>query len=73
MDFKELIIKIITAGSGISSKRIVGVLAWVVILVVGVCCSIYGIQAPEIFESIIIAATTLLGVDSITNIWKKKS
>ena len=54
----------------ISSKRVVGVVAWGVVLFVFVYCTIIDIQAPEISYAIITAATALLGVDSVTNIFK---
>lgn len=55
----------------ISSKRICGVLGWFVCLGVLVYCTIMVIQAPVMIDTIIISSTALLGVDSITNIWKK--
>lgn len=70
---KELFIKLITSGSGLSSKRFLGFLGWIVCLVVAIYCTILEIQAPVFLDSIIIASTALLGVDSITDIWKKKA
>ena len=34
-------------------------------------CTISKIQAPDMVEDYMIASVCLLGVDSITNIWKK--
>lgn len=54
----------------ISSKRICGVIGWFVCLGILIYCTIMVIQAPVMVDSIVIASTTLLGVDSIVNIWK---
>lgn len=61
--------------NSISSKRICGVLGWLLCLGVLGYCTYNEIQAPVMVDSIVIASTTLLGVDSIANIWKgpKKS
>lgn len=55
----------------ISSKRICGVIGWFICLGILIYCTIMVIQAPVMIDSIVIASTALLGVDSITNIWKK--
>ena len=55
----------------ISSKRICGVIGWFVCLGILIYCTIAVIQAPVMIDTIIISSTALLGVDSITNIWKK--
>ena len=57
--------------NSISSKRICGVLGWLLCLGILGYCTYKEIQAPIMIDSIVIASTTLLGVDSITNIWKK--
>lgn len=59
-----------TKGS-LSSKRICGVFGWLVCLIVTIYCTYKGTQAPLIADSIILATVALLGVDSITGIWKK--
>ena len=59
-----------TQGS-VSSKRVCGVLGWLVCLGVLTYCTIKVIQAPVMVDAIIITSATLLGVDSITSIWKK--
>ena len=56
--------------NSISSKRICGVLGWLLCLGVLGYCTYKEIQAPVMIDSIVIASTTLLGVDSIANIWK---
>ena len=56
--------------NSISSKRICGVLGWLLCLGVLGYCTFKQVQAPVMIDSIVIASTTLLGVDSIANIWK---
>ena len=67
---KEYIKLMITSHSGISSKRVCGVLGFLVIMFVIVFCAIAQIQAPAILETFIWAVCALLGIDSITGIWK---
>ena len=58
-----------TKGS-ISSKRVCGFLGWLTCLAVLVYCTILTVQAPLFADGVLIATTALLGVDSITGIWK---
>ena len=60
----------ITSHSGISSKRVCGVLGFLVIAFVLVYCTICGLQAPIMIDTFIWAVALLLGVDSVTSIWK---
>lgn len=63
---------IFQANSGdLSSKRVCGVAGFAVVLGIAIACTITGMQAPAIVADIIYASVALLGVDSITNIWKK--
>lgn len=67
----NFIIKLLTSRSGLSSKRFCGIVGWIICLIVMCGCAIANQQAPEITDIIVITSATLLGVDSITNIWKK--
>lgn len=58
-----------TKGS-ISSKRVCGFLGWLTCLAVLVYCTILTVQAPLFADGVLIATTALLGVDSVTSIWK---
>lgn len=71
MKFKEFILKVVSANSGISSKRVCGIIGWIVCLIIVIQCTVTNTEAPTFADSIIIASSALLGVDSITNIWKK--
>ena len=55
---------------GLSSKRICGVLGWIVCLGIAIYCTLNIIQAPLIIETILLCCMGLLGIDSITGIWK---
>ena len=67
---KEFIKLMVTSHSGISSKRVCGVLGFLVIMFVIIFCAVNNTQAPIIMEPFIWAVAVLLGVDSITGIWK---
>lgn len=64
--FKDML----DARSSVSSKRFCGVLGWLVSIGVIIYCTIHVIQAPAIMEFFLLSVVGLLGVDSITNIWK---
>lgn len=68
---KEYIKLMITAHSGISSKRVCGVLGFLTIMFILIFCAIAETQAPLITDTFIWAVCMLLGLDSITGIWKK--
>lgn len=72
MKFKEFILKTIQSHSGISSKRVCGIAGWLVCLCILVYCAIKQTQAPNAIDNIIYACMGLLGIDSITGIWKDK-
>lgn len=67
---KNFFIEMVTAHSGLSSKRICGFLGWVVSLLISIYCTIVSKEAPEIVETIVFSTILLLGVDSVTSIWK---
>lgn len=68
---KEFIKLMVTSHSGISSKRVCGVLGFIVIAFVIIFCTVSSIEAPLILETFIWAVCTLLGIDSVTGIFKK--
>ena len=61
----------VTSHSGISSKRICGVIGWLVAIGVLMYCTIMVIQAPLMIDTFLVCCMALLGIDSITGIWKK--
>lgn len=69
--FIEFLKQVITSHSGISSKRVCGILGFLAILFVLIYCTVCGIQAPLMIDTFIYAICLLLGIDSVTGIWKK--
>lgn len=67
---KEYLRLIITSHSGISSKRVCGCLGFLVIMFSIIFCTVTGTQAPLILETFIWAVCMLLGIDSVTGIFK---
>lgn len=55
-----------------SSKRFFGGIGFIVSTGLVIYCTITGKEAPGIVEFYIICTVSLLGLDSITNIWNKK-
>lgn len=73
MNIKQIIKSILSSSqSSISSKRLCGIIGWLVCLGICIYCTIQVIQAPMVTDSILIGSATLLGVDSVTGIWKNK-
>jgi hypothetical protein len=62
----------VTSHSGISSKRVCGVLGFLVIIFVVIYCTVNDIEAPSMIDDFIYAICLLLGIDSVTSIWKNK-
>jgi len=56
----------------LSSKRLCGIISWVCCSAVLIICTITERQAPEMIDIMVYASTALLGVDSITDIWKRE-
>jgi hypothetical protein len=70
---KEFIKSMLRGESGISSKRVCGVLGWLVSIGIILYCTTTNQQAPEIMDTFILGIMGLLGIDSVTGIWKGKS
>ena len=59
--------EILSAKSGrLSSKRVCGMLGWIIILVGYIYCIINGQELPGITDILVWAIVALLGVDSVT-------
>ena len=69
---KKFLLKLITANSGVSSKRVAGLLGWIIVLFIGTWCTIKIIEAPNITNEILWGSVALLGTDAVTKIWRKK-
>ena len=70
--FKYYLRLIITSHSGISSKRVCGILGFLVIMFSIIFCTITGAQTPVILEPFIWAVCMLLGIDSIMSPFYQK-
>ncbi len=69
---KRFLKEMLSGFSGrISSKRVCGVLGWFVCLSSFIYCTINAIQAPTMVDILLLSCMGLLGVDSVTSIWKK--
>ena len=62
--------QMVTSHSGISSKRVCGVIGFVAVIFVLIYCTVQGIQALDMIDTFIYAICLLLGIDSVTGIWK---
>lgn len=71
MKFATFLKQVFTSHSGISSKRVCGVTGWFVAIGVLIYCTIATIQAPLMIDTFLICVMALLGIDSVTGIWKK--
>ena len=71
VSMKNFLIKLITAHTGISSKRVCGVIGWLVCLCITIGCTITNIEAPQVTDTVLLCCMGLLGIDSVTGIWRK--
>lgn len=67
----EFVKKLIMSHSGVSSKRLCGILGFIVIVCIMIIFPIFKIDTPNCMDTFIISIVSLLGVDSITGIFKK--
>lgn len=69
---KKFLKEVLSARSGqASSKRICGCLGWIAVLGIYIYCTMTSKPAPEFTDFLIGAIVALLGVDSVTNVFKK--
>lgn len=71
MKFITVLKQVFTSHSGVSSKRLCGVVGWFVCLGVLIYCAVNVIQAPLMIDTVLLCCMGLLGIDSVTSIWKK--
>lgn len=62
---KDFLIKMLTNGSGVSSKRVCGAIGFLVICYVVIYCTMTGTSAPALIDTFIYCVVTLLGLDSV--------
>ncbi len=71
MKFTTFLKQMFTSHSGISSKRVCGVIGWFVAVIVLIYCTVMCVQAPLMIDTFLLCVMGLLGIDSVTGIWKK--
>ena len=57
----------------LSSKRLCGFIGWLCCAAVLIMCTVWDHQAPDMVSTVLYASTALLGLDSVTDIWKDKT
>ena len=57
----------------LSSKRLCGFIGWLCCAAVLIMCAVWDREAPEMVSTVLYASTALLGLDSVTDIWKDKT
>ncbi|MBQ0127173.1 MAG: DUF2644 domain-containing protein [Bacteroidales bacterium] len=57
----------------LSSKRLCGFIGWLCCSAVLIMCTVWDRQAPDMVSTVLYASTALLGLDSVTDIWKDKT
>lgn len=62
----------LSSRSPVSSKRFCGLIGWILCLSVCAWCTWTKQEAPEVIDMLFICSTSLLGIDSITSIFKKQ-
>ena len=68
---KNLFKKLITAGSGVSSKRLAGLTGWGMVLFISLWCALNVTVAPALASELLWGSVALLGTDAVTKIWRK--
>lgn len=70
---KTFIIQMLSSGitHRISSKRVCGVIGWIVIMILIITSTIYGFQIPPLADSFLFCCMGLIGIESVTSIWRK--
>ena len=71
MQIVNFLKQLVTAHTGISSKRVCGILGFLTVVGILIYCTVNVVQAPAMIEPFMYVICALLGIDSITGIWKK--
>ena len=56
-----------------SSKRFAGLIGWSVCIIIMIYCALSAKEAPTVTDTVLYCSAALLGVDSITGIFKGKA
>lgn len=69
----NFIVQMFTSNSGISSKRVSGFTGWITFIGICIYCTVIQREAPVITETLAICSSALLGLETITSIWKQNT
>lgn len=70
---QNMFTSLLSSESGsLSSKRLAGLLGWLTCSAVLLMCTIWEREAPQMVDVVLYTSTALLGVDSVTGIWKSE-
>lgn len=72
MTFKEFVLNTLSEDKNPSSKRVAGCLGWFLCLVSAIIGIFYEIKSTDIIEMLFWASSGLLGLDSVTGMFKNK-
>ena len=56
--------------ASLSSKRLFGFIGWLFCAAVLIMCTVWDREAPQMVSTVLYTSTALLGLDSVTDIWK---
>lgn len=73
MSFREFLYNTISEGKNPSSKRVAGVLGWIICLAAAIVALIRPIPSPDIIEMLFWSSCAMLGIDSVTGAFKKRN
>ncbi len=68
---KNFLKNMLSSNDCVSSKRVAGFLGWISCIGVTIYCTIKTIESPGIAETLFICSTSLLGLETIFNVFKK--
>lgn len=71
MKLKEFLLKLVTSNTGVSSKRVCGILGFTVVTGLYIYATLAKVDVPDI-DTYVICISALLGVDSVTDIWRDR-
>lgn len=73
MQIVNFLKQLVTAHTGISSKRVCGILGFLTVVGILIYCTINVVQAPTMIEPFMYVICALLGIDSITGIFYNRN
>lgn len=62
--------KMLTSGTGVSSKRVCGFIGWLICLIILIYATFTQTIVPDFASTVLITSATLLGVETVANAFK---